>query len=92
VSPETGQSLGAAALALVILREVFNFLGPILRNGKAKNGNGNGTSGEKPPDYWLRAFEEIVEKVMNRRNAVLEKMMREEIEKAMAHKFKARGM
>ena len=81
------QLMAGGTLAVVILRQVFDFV------VKAKNGKGgNGTSGEKPPEYWMKAFEDIVEEVMNRRNIVLKDMMRREIEDALNRKFRTRGL
>lgn len=73
----TGDILGAAAFIVVVLKQIFDFLGPRVKK------NGNGTSGDKAPEYWEATFERVFERVLDRRNLLVRELIREEIEKAM---------
>ena len=72
----TGEILGAGAFIVVVLRTIFDFIGPRLK----RNGH---SSGEKDPDFWRLEFRAAVREVMAERNVMLEKLVREAVEGVM---------
>jgi hypothetical protein len=84
--PEKVWQLGlGGALALFILREVFNFISRTFRkpDPPEKSGASNGASGEMSIGFWAEQIREIVEHAleqrMKQRNDELRKLIREEL-------------
>jgi hypothetical protein len=71
------------ALSAAVIGAGLALLGKIVFDWlKGKNGKTNGSSGEKSAEFWKVEIRDIVEEVMDHRNAKIREIVAEELVKA----------